>query len=263
MHFHTARTTIDKLGETLESLKPPSDHTDGPYDAPDTDLLDLKVEYLGGRDVLAISVHRDHDRERELTVARVRVEEYGPDHRYFEAEGGAAMPPDAAGLVEDVRRTWALWYGQDGRPTTLWLYRDATGAVVGDPIHLASIAPILTPDDGVGPAARTVTIRRKDNGWDRFAFNDDDGHLVAEFTVDPRHVTVVHDRATPPEWIGHGQDAAAGWAVPIIEWMEKHPQLTGEGSALDNVLRLLDHAYEPGGCDDPSLLSAHTPGRRW
>lgn len=45
----------------------------------------------------------------------------------------------------------------------------------------------------------------------------------------------------------------------LVAWIEAHPELQGEGSALDVALRLLDHAYDPNGTDEPSLLSAHTP----
>lgn len=45
----------------------------------------------------------------------------------------------------------------------------------------------------------------------------------------------------------------------LVAWIEAHPELQGEGSAVDVALRLLDHAYDPDGTDEPSLLSAHTP----
>lgn len=202
MHVHTASTTLSKVEEALADLLPPEGvrYRQGQTETYDDDLVDLRVHYLGGRDVLAVAVHADHNSEpapsKDLPEV-VRVEHYGPDHRYFETEGGPAMPPDSAGLVEDVRRTWALWFGQDGRPTSLWLYRGADGSVIGNPIHLGGPADLAEQQP-----ARTVTIRRQADGRDRFAFLDDDGHLVGEFVVEPRHVTLVHDRAVPPEWSG-------------------------------------------------------------
>lgn len=198
MHVHSAQTTLAKVEEALDKLLPPQGTRSrlGRTETYDDDLIDLRVHYLGGRDVLAVAVHADHDADPPTVVSEglIHVEHYGPDHRHFETEGGAAMPPDSAGLIEDARRTWAMWFGQDGRPTSLWLYRAADGSVIGQPIDLAGTTP--------SSPARTVTIRRQSDGRDRFAFLDDDGHLVGEYVVDPRHVTLVHDRAVPPEWSG-------------------------------------------------------------
>lgn len=44
----------------------------------------------------------------------------------------------------------------------------------------------------------------------------------------------------------------------LIEWFEQHPHLIGEGSAEDNAIRLLEHAYTQDGAADPNLLSAST-----
>jgi hypothetical protein len=48
----------------------------------------------------------------------------------------------------------------------------------------------------------------------------------------------------------------------LVAWIAQHPELQGEGGAIDVVLRLLDHAYAEDGTDEPGLLSAHTPTLR-
>lgn len=44
----------------------------------------------------------------------------------------------------------------------------------------------------------------------------------------------------------------------LIAWFNAHTHLIGEGSAVDNAIRLLDHAYTPTGTTEPDLLSAGT-----
>lgn len=62
---------------------------------------------------------------------------------------------------------------------------------------------------GSQPAARTATVRRKDNGWDQFVFLDDDGNTVGEFNLMPQHVTVVHDRP-----LSDHDNPGSAWAWP-------------------------------------------------
>lgn len=48
----------------------------------------------------------------------------------------------------------------------------------------------------------------------------------------------------------------------LRDWFDQHEDLIGEGSTLDNAIRLLDHAYAPDGCEDPRNLSVHVPTLR-
>lgn len=209
-HTHVIPTVTAKLNAKLD---------DWDVFAPN---VQFTLHHTGGRDWVLV-IHHEHLDGAHAGTDLVHVEHYDDNSTY-------------GGLVEDEKSTWILYFDHDGRPISMWLRRDTTGAVVGEPITISGAQVDTIPGwdinmlresrgttgntDDVAlttDGARTATIRRRSDGWNQFSFNDDDGRQVALFVIDQSCTTEVWDRATaaPEADDGVTVHAVPGWFIEV------------------------------------------------
>jgi hypothetical protein len=117
-HTHVVRTTAAKLEADLNSW------LNRPDDPSAAESTNYQCHHVGGRDWIIILHHSDHPMgAHKETTPVVHVEFYD-----------GATEHSIAGLVEDEKSSWILYFDHDGRPVNLWLRRDTTGAVIGEPV---------------------------------------------------------------------------------------------------------------------------------
>jgi hypothetical protein len=187
MHSHVIRTTTKDLAPCLDewASTPPIDlHLVGPRRPQDV-IGQVTPHYVGGRDWVVTVIHEhaaipDHSHEHghnfygtedpaaldaigtgtTIEGAGVDAARVGPlvaakVHGGTRGDDGSVMPPPESVMIEDANHTWVMWCDASGRPSVMWLRREATGAVLDG-------SQVVFSDTEPGGPGQVVEIP----GWD-------------------------------------------------------------------------------------------------
>jgi hypothetical protein len=211
MHTHAVRTTEDRLAETIDLWVGP---------APAHSTVMPVVVHKGSRDYLVIVRHPEHDESAHdrhgahgETDAPIVVGTYDDNESY-------------GGWVEDRARSWILYYGHGGRPEVMWLRRDTTGGVVGEPISFSG-AEAMSLDESLALRDAAYATGVVDERLGRAAIPDDRVMYAVTSGVGRHapHHSVLIDRIT-------------------AEGRERVAELAPIGAAGDPIETLVDYTRE-------------------
>lgn len=156
-HTHVVRTTAAKLEADLNSW------LNRPDDPSAAESTNYQCHHVGGRDWVIVLHHSDHPvGAHKETTPVVHVELYD-----------GATEHSLAGLVEDEKASWILYFDNDGRPVNMWLRRDTSGAVVGEPITFSGAQVDTIPGWDINELRASVGKGHSRN-------DDDRGYVVSD-----------------------------------------------------------------------------------
>jgi hypothetical protein len=176
MHSHVIRTETKNLAACMDEwVDTGPEMLDGVRD-PSRVVGKVDAHYMGGRDWVVTVIHEHvaipgHDSKTghvhtshgtedpaaldaigrlDLTIGSMVIGS-APSHVELDALRLERVAGGQGVMVEDADRTWALWTDAQGRPASMWLRREESGAVVAPGIGFDDGGTIFTIDDTSTP----------------------------------------------------------------------------------------------------------------